>query len=555
MTVCVHYARPASGQGESEIYGLDVAVTNLLSAWFRYGTAEKFVCRPTDFPSFDHFKAMAAAAGYDPEQHCVGLDPRTPKHNLENISVLFRPDPLIADLTWRRQQLVGTGYAACGVVHTMSGERIARAVGELCTSPSDGSDTLICPSVAIRDAVQRMWQIQSEYLQYRFGKAFVCPVQTPVIPLGVDMEKFKRLTTADKRASQRQALQAASDEIILLFLGRLSFATKAHPLALWQAAERAAAETGKKIRVVMYGYFKPRDMEQHYRGLAAEIQKHAHIEFITNDDTRFPDGLWAAADIFVSLSDNVQESFGLTPIEAMASGLPAIVSDWDGYRGSIRHGIDGFLIPTMTPPPAAGLAIAEAHYNEENYGIGLMGAAQSTAIDIDACAKAIATLASDDSKRRNFGANGRDRAAEVFDWRHIIRAYENLWQELAKKRLTRTTKGVPANWQAVHPSYLNPWAMFESFPSRILQPADHIQIVMNASDITNLMRHEMNFFIPELLVPKESMQELIESIRKAGAPTMNDVLAALPATESARIWRCIGWMMKHGIAIVAGHSA
>ena len=37
--------------------------------------------------------------------------------------------------------------------------------------------------------------------------------------------------------------------------------------------------------------------------------------------------IWSAADIFISLSDNIQETFGLTPIEAMANGLPAIVSD------------------------------------------------------------------------------------------------------------------------------------------------------------------------------------------------------------------------------------
>ena len=43
---------------------------------------------------------------------------------------------------------------------------------------------------------------------------------------------------------------------------------------------------------------------------------HAKVHFIASDDTRFPDGLWAAGDIFLSLVDNIQESFGLTPIES-----------------------------------------------------------------------------------------------------------------------------------------------------------------------------------------------------------------------------------------------
>ncbi len=556
MTLCLHYARPASGQGEGEVFGLDVAVNTLLSAWFRYGTAEQFICRPTDLPSFEHFKALAAAAGHNPEERCVGLDPRHPRHNLESISCLFRPDPLIADLAWTRQQLQGVGYATCGIVHTMSGERIARAVGELCLAPTDRADALVCPSEAIRNTVHNLWEVYGDYLKHRFGNAaFQCPVQTRVIPLGVDTEKFRRLTTKDKRAAQRQALQAAPDEIILLFVGRLSFATKAHPLALWQAAERAASRTQRKLRVVMYGYFKPKDMEKHFRELAADIGKTANIEFIMNDDTRFPDGLWAGADLFASLSDNVQESFGLTPIEAMASGLPTILSDWDGYRGSIRHGVDGYLIPTVTPPASAGLAIAEAYYNENNYGIGLMGAAQSTAVDIEACATAIEHLITDDAKRRAFGMNGRARAEQVFDWRHIIKAYEDFWQELAQQRLTRTAKSaVPKNWSAVHPSYINPWKMFDSFPNRALRPDERIQIVLSKDEIANLIRHEMNFFIPELLMPKESMRDLIEAIRNAGAPPISAVLASIPAPEHNRIWRCLGWMLKHGVAVIANPS-
>ena len=34
------------------------------------------------------------------------------------------------------------------------------------------------------------------------------------------------------------------------------------------------------------------------------------------------------------------------PVEAMASGLPVIVSDWDGYKETVRDGVDGFRIPT-----------------------------------------------------------------------------------------------------------------------------------------------------------------------------------------------------------------
>lgn len=547
MTVCIQYSKPASGELEGEVYGLDVAVNNFLNAWFRYGSEEKFICRPIDIPSFDHFKELARANGVD-ESRCIGLNPRTPQHNLERISCIFRPDPLIGLPLWQRRQVAGKGYAVCGLVHTMSGERIARAVGDLALAPVTNTDALICPSDAIRGAVRNLWGLQSEFLDYRFGGKSECSMQTPVIPLGVDTEKFARMTAPGKREEQRKALGAAGDEIVILFVGRLSFATKAHPLPLWMVVERAAQLSGRKIRLVMYGYFKPKDMEPHFRNLANDTFKAAKIEFIQNGDARFPDQLWAGADIFASLSDNTQESFGLTPVEAMAAGLPAVISDWDGYRGAVRDGKDGFLVPTFAPPVETGLEIADHYYNEQNYGVSLTGASQSTAVDIARGAEVIAALAKDGALRRAMGAEGRARAQNNFDWKNVIKAYEALWKDLAAKRQAAAGKPeVPPNWQAAHPSFPNPWKMFESFPTKQLTDDYRMRVVMGADDIALLLKHEMNFYVPELLLPKEQLLELVEVIRRAEMPFIRDILAPFPAHQHARLWRCLGWMLKFGV--------
>lgn len=42
----------------------------------------------------------------------------------------------------------------------------------------------------------------------------------------------------------------------------------------------------------------------------------------------------------------------------MANHLPVVISDWDGYRDSVRHGVDGFLIPTTLPPSGCGTDLA-----------------------------------------------------------------------------------------------------------------------------------------------------------------------------------------------------
>ncbi len=551
MSVCIQYSRPASGQNDSQVFGFDVAVTNFLKAYFRHSASPQFLCRPTDIPSFDHFKELAAAEGIDAENRCIGLDPRHPDKNLQSISCLFRPDPLTVDLAWRRPQVQGRGYATCGLVHTMSGERIARAVGDLCFAPTDETDALICPSASIRDAVLNLWNINCEYINHRFGGSFSCPIQTPIIPLGIDTDKFAKATGGTKRKAQREALGVDEDETVILFVGRLSFATKAHPLPLFLAAEHAAWLTQKKVRLVLYGYFLPKDMEPFFRNLAADICKTAKVEFVMNDDPRFPDGLWAAADIFASLSDNVQESFGLTPIEAMACGLPAVISDWDGYREGVRNGQDGFLIPTFTPPPSAGMDVAKFYYNEDNYGVALAASTQSTAVDVEWCAKSLAVLIGNPDLRRTFGESGRARAQSVFDWRHIIHAYDELWQSLSEKRLAAPPRQIlPNAWQAAHPAYPNPWEMFKSFPTAHLAPMDILHSTQSEAFVQTILNHDINLFVPQLLLPKDQLVELCGVIRRAGRVRIADILVAFPISSHDLLMRCFGWMLKMGICSV-----
>ena len=75
-----------------------------------------------------------------------------------------------------------------------------------------------------------------------------------------------------------------------------------------------------------------------------------------------------ASDIFVSLADNIQETFGLSVIEAMASSLPLVVSDWNGYKDLVNHGFNGFRIPTEML--TSSLTFHDSV--DRSYGLGLL---------------------------------------------------------------------------------------------------------------------------------------------------------------------------------------
>jgi glycosyltransferase involved in cell wall biosynthesis len=55
--------------------------------------------------------------------------------------------------------------------------------------------------------------------------------------------------------------------------------------------------------------------------------------------------LKSASDVFVSLSLYHDEDFGMSPAEALACGLPSVLTDWGGYGSFPGHGWDCRLVP------------------------------------------------------------------------------------------------------------------------------------------------------------------------------------------------------------------
>jgi hypothetical protein len=95
--------------------------------------------------------------------------------------------------------------------------------------------------------------------------------------------------------------------------------------------------------------------------------------------------IWSAADIFTHLVDNIQETFGQAPVEAMAAGLPVVVTDWVGFRDTVRHGVDGMLVRTTMASPGEGreASLRYATFNfglNPNFGTHLLRRTESTLI-------------------------------------------------------------------------------------------------------------------------------------------------------------------------------
>jgi len=129
-------------------------------------------------------------------------------------------------------------------------------------------DALICTSAAVKDNVQRVLQAQAEHLARRLGAARLVLPQLPVIPLGIHSNDF--VFSSAQRAEARSQL-VLGDALVVLYLGRLSFHAKAHPLAMYQALERARSKlpAGQELVLLECGWHANEAIRQAFAEAAA----------------------------------------------------------------------------------------------------------------------------------------------------------------------------------------------------------------------------------------------------------------------------------------------
>jgi hypothetical protein len=383
-------------------------------------------------------------------------------------------------------------------------------------------------------------------LRARLGVARVVLPQLPVIPLGVHTDDFA--LAPGRRDAARRRLGAGEDALVVLFMGRLSFHAKAHPLAMYQALERAARGDARPVVLVECGWHANDAIKNAY--MHAALTACPSVRVVTLDGRKVKDRetAWAGADVFCSLSDNFQETFGLAPLEAMAAGLPVVVSDWNGYRDTVRDGIDGFRIPTLMPEGGLADDLAAAHALEiDSYdrfcGYGCM----MVAVDVAAAALAFERLFAATELRRQMGEAGRRRAREMFDWTMIIRRYEALWVELAQIRQA-SEQVTPAHpW----PARIDPFTAFAEYPTQTLT-ADTRLALADDNAATALRRLDqyrslaMVEFAAWLAPSDDEIRSILASCSR-GPISAEELLAGVEPARRRMVFRSLALLVKLGL--------
>ena len=392
---------------------------------------------------------------------------------LVRIGCLYRADPVMGPGARLRLRSGLSSYSLCGITHTLLSSGTLDAIGSLLTEPVMDWDALICTSSAAIQVVTSTLDEAGEYLRWRTGTLVPPPrPQLPVIPLGIHCDDWS--STESDRSKARQSLAIGDDEVVLLFAGRLSYAAKAHPFQMYEALRDVADRTGQKLTLLLAGQFFNKPIKNDFRENAAIICPNIRFLHVDGEDAAVYAAAFAGADIFVSMADNLQETFGITPLEAMAAGLPVVVSDWNGYRDTVRNGIDGFRVPTWAPVAGPGVRIAALYEITESYDFHSSRTSTLVSMDSAQLVSRLVQLVRSPDLRREMGENGRQRARQDFDWRIIYPKYRELWAELAARR-TRAASNVQraliAQAPRAHFAHDDPFRRFASYATRTVNAA------------------------------------------------------------------------------------
>ncbi len=539
VNAALQYLPDAYDARRPQVKGIHSAGDGFLTGFVRHAGVASFVASCVSRDYFTHFTRRVAALAGQPRE--TRWAPPWRHDLLSEVGTLHSADPGLAGAIWERRQASNRAYSVTGLTHTLSSITAAKQIFEFHLAPVQSWDALVCTSRAARTVVGRLLDGFRDYFEDRFGGAQPrAAVQLPVIPLGVDCDRLAPGRPSNpSRPELRQRLGVADDEVVLLFYGRLSFHAKAHPVPMFRAADEARRRSGVRLRLVPFGQFFTPAIEGRFRDAAARYCPDLQVDFLAGTDPFWGERIWHAADVFVSLSDNIQETFGLTVIEAMAAGLPCVVSDWDGYRDTVEHGVTGFAVPTRAPAPGAGEDLAFLHQaGGLTYDQFIGAASLATAVDPDGCVEALTALARDGALRRRMGEAGRRRAQALFDWSVVVRAYQELWRELAQRRRRDGEIAPRRPDRPANPVSIDPFTLFAEHATSVFDAEELARPPMPdaAERIDALVDDKIVRYVETMLLDAAELRALARGDSSGAA-----------SFHRPRALRSVGWLKKFGL--------
>ena len=185
-----------------------------------------------------------------------------------------------------------------------------------------------------------------------------------VIHPGVSLKRFSSLDRKNCRLRIRSRYGLSESDVVILFVG-MNFEIKRLKLVIEGVAELIREKKrGSNLKVLVVG----KGHSASYHALAHDLGIADRVIFagVTHEVEEY----YLASDLFAMPSQF--DTFGMAVLEAMAAGLPVIITDKVGAKDLVTDGVQGFVLGDEPSPSDFGGKISSLLIKENRLKMGEM---------------------------------------------------------------------------------------------------------------------------------------------------------------------------------------
>ncbi len=506
--------------------GLNYANHYFMRALFRYGTFDAyhfFLINAPHCRNFEkHWGPWLADLGIIDRVHLydrLQLNEMMTRHDYQ---VFHLGDQMryYASLCRLRTRL-GAAIPITAFIHSLSGQQRMDAYLSMLADGPTAQDAIICSSTSGKKVIEKRWQAFRQRLS-----GLTADIPLPVIPLGIDEQPQPQ-----DRAAARQHFGFDPQEVIGLCFGRFSDTDKMDLFPLLQSFAEVTRHS-RNSRLIIAGALNQQSYFEMVKVWVRTLGLEARVTLLTNLSETDKHLLYDAVDLFISVADNPQETFGLTLLEAMFHGLPLVVSDFDGYRDLVPATV-GVRIATSW---AALEELGQLHaVCDEVMFHRYLG--QSIVVDVRELTAALLLMVRAEGLRQKMGAAAREHFEANFAHRKIIGRLEELWRDL-KSQMPAFTAPPPA-------MFVSDTQAFSHYVTRILSGCEQVRATPFSTRLADMGQTYPQTFWMDELIDSAIVSRLLDEARQP--VTIQELEKADARVPGWRMRYMILWMLKHDL--------
>ena len=459
------------------------------------------------------------------------------------VSTLFFPSPNFSAEAWRRAPYGTQAWSICGITHTTSTAAVMQGFFDLRMAPVQPWDAVICTSRSVLASVTYLMDRADEHIRSHLRATPPPRPMLPVIPLGVHCDDFAPDAAAG--ALLRQRLGAGPQDVVFSTIARLTPHEKFDPLPIYMAMQAAQAQLhDRKLHVVLCGQFRDEFSRKVFENGARALMPDVGFAVLDGALAAERKAALSGADVFMFLIDNIQETFGIAPLEGMAAGLPLLVSDWDGMKDTVPPEV-GFRVTSRTLP-GSYLASEALRYQggTDSYLQYCAVTSALTEIDQPELVDRILTLARDGDLRRRMGRAGQAHVRAHYDWSVIVPQMQALWAEQEAMRVAAKPLRYRSDSLPIAPS---PTHYFAAYPTEQVTLKDQLFVAVDGGpDLQALLRIRNYTATKRMFAPPAQIGSVLAVVQAKGGCDLATIETACGLT-SLQAARVVIWLLKYNL--------